>query len=148
MTSTLSMPSDTILTVQSDIISTIVSSDINTSSTIVSATQGPPGAAVNDVFAFTADSTTNQQVIDTFAYTAYGGAKYIIYATVGATRQVCEILLLHDGVNVNVVEYANIVTSIPLCTFVGDILNANVRLLITPTVISTNFKIIRTLLPS
>lgn len=97
---------------------------------------------------FVSDSTINQQTLDTFAYTVYGGAKYIIYITVGATKQMCEILLLHDGISVNIVEYANINTSIPLCTFASDILNANVRLLITPTSISTNFKIIRTLIPS
>jgi len=148
MTSTLSMPSDTILTVQSDIISTIVSSDINTSSTIVSATQGPPGAAVNDVFAFTADSTTNQQVIDSFSYTLYGSAKYIVYVTSGTSRQICELLVLHDNVTPVVVEYANMVTSSLLATFTIDISGGFVRLLSIPTGIYYNFKIYRKLLPA
>ncbi len=117
-------------------------------SVIVSAIQGPPGVSSELILTFSSDATISQQTLDTFSSTTYGGTKYIIYATVGSTRQVCEILLLHDGINVNIVEYANIVTSVPLCTFSGDILNGFVRLLITPVSISTNFKIIRTLLPS
>jgi hypothetical protein len=138
------------IVVLTDTTSTVVTSvDIDSSTIITSSIQGPPGVSGNEiVITFLSDANISQQTLDTFFYTAYGGAKYIIYATVGATRQVREILLLHDGVNVYIVEYANIITSTPLCTFNSDILNANVRLLITPTSISTNFKIIRTLLPS
>lgn len=117
-------------------------------SIVVSAVQGPPGLSANDVLIFSSNATINQQVLDAFPSTSYGGAKYIIYATVGSTRQVCEILLLHDGANVSIVEYANIITSIPLCIFAGNIFDGAVRLLVTPTSISTNFKIVRTLLPS
>jgi hypothetical protein len=118
------------------------------STVITSSTQGPPGVSSELILTFSSDATISQQTLDTFSSTTYGGTKYIIYATVGSTRQVCEILLLHDGINVNIVEYANIVTSVPLCTFSGDILNGFVRLLITPMSISTNFKIIRSLLPA
>lgn len=110
---------------------------------------GPAGtSASGDTIAFSSDATLSDQTLDTFSYTLYGGAKYIIYATAGADRQVCEILLLHNGVTVNIVEYANIVTSSPLCIFTSDIFNANVRMQITPISVNINFKIIRTLLPS
>lgn len=138
-----------IATTTSDITTVVQSLEVASSKIVSSAIQGPPGVSASEiVLTFSSNATISEQALDTFSYTVYGGAKYIIYATVGATRQVCEILLLHDGTNVQIVEYANIVTSVPLCTFASDILNANVRLLITPTSISTNFKIIRTLLPS
>lgn len=138
------------IVVLTDNVSTVVSSnDVASSTIITSAVQGPPGVDASEiVLTFLSNATISQQTLDTFSSTTYGGTKYIIYATVGSTRQVCEILLLHDGINVNIVEYANMVTSVPLCTFAGDILNGFVRLLITPMSISTNFKIVRTLLPS
>jgi len=141
------MPSDTILTLQTDVISTIISSDINTSSTIVSATQGPSGAG-DLVHSFITDNTLNKQVIDTFSYTQYGSAKYVVYATNGTTRQVCELLVIHDNITVSLVEYANIYTSTPLVVFDVSINSSSVQLMATPSIINTVFKITRTLLPS
>jgi len=139
---------DTVVVIQT-VHDTITSKDIGSSTIITSAIQGPPGPSGNDIIlTFSSDSAISEQVMDTFPYTMYGGAKYIIYATIGTTRQVCEILLLHDNANVMLVEYANMVTSELLCTFGSRIVNSNVELLITPTNISTNFKIVRTLLPS
>jgi len=138
------------IVVLTDTTSTVITSlDVASSTIITSGFQGPAGISGNEVvLTFSSDATISEQVLDTFSYTTYGGAKYIIYATVGSTRQICEILLLHDSVNVTIVEYANIITSNTLCTFNGDISGANVQLFITPTNISTNFKIIRTLLPA
>lgn len=148
MASSLSLQSDTILTLQTDVISTIISSDINTTSTIISATQGPPGIAIDDVFAFTSNETTTQQAIDSFSYTEYGSAKYVVYVTSGTSRQICELLVLHDNVTPVVVEYANMVTSSLLATFSVDISGGFVRLLSTPTGAHYNFKIYRKLLPA
>jgi hypothetical protein len=134
----------------STVTSTVVTSlDVASSTIITSGFQGPAGVSGNEiVLTFSSNTTISEQVLDSFSYTTYGGAKYVIYATVGSSRQICEILLLHDSVNVTIVEYANIVTSNILCAFNGSISGANVQLLITPSNISTNFKIIRTLLPA
>jgi len=138
------------IVVLTDNVSTVISSiDVASSTIITSAVQGPAGVSVNEVIlTFSSNATISEQVLDTFSYTSYGGAKYVVYATVGSSRQICEILLLHDSVNVTMVEYANIITSNILCSFNGIISGANLHLLITPTNISTNFKITRTLLPS
>lgn len=138
------------IVVLTDNVSTVVSSiDVASSTVITSAIQGPAGVSGNEIIlTFSSNATISEQVLDTFSYTSYGGAKYVVYATVGSSRQICEILLLHDSVNVTIVEYANIITSNILCTFNGIISGANLHLLITPTNISTNFKITRTLLPS
>ena len=138
------------IVVLTDNVSTVVSSiDVASSTVITSAIQGPAGASGSEIIlTFSSNATISEQVLDTFSYTSYGGAKYVVYATVGSSRQICEILLLHDSVNVTIVEYANIITSNILCTFNGIISGANLHLLITPTNISTNFKITRTLLPS
>ena len=142
--------SDTIVST-ADKITTITSYDLNTSSIIVSAEQGPPGPAglsESSVFSFITDNTTNTQVMDSFSYTSYGSAKYIIYITDGTTRQICELLVLHDNITPVFVEYANMVTSSLLATFAIDILDGFVRLLTTPTDIHYNYTIYRTLLPA
>jgi hypothetical protein len=90
--------------------------------------------------------TIGQQTLDSFSYSTYGAAKYIIYSTYLTNRQVCEILLLHDNFNVANVEYANIVTSIILGTFTTDISGSNVRLLVNAPHANINYKIIRTLI--
>ena len=97
-------------------------------------------------FAFTSDGTISEQPLDTFLYTMYGSAKYIIYVNIGTVRQVCELLILHDDTTPSMVEYANMVTSIPLAMFASDISGGFVRLLVTPTIPNINFKITRTLI--
>jgi hypothetical protein len=96
-------------------------------------------------FLFISNSTINEQVLDSFSYTAFGAAKYIIYASCGLSKQVCELLILHDGVTPISVEYANLATT--LLTYIhADIVDGSVRLLITPSVANINFKVLRTLL--
>jgi hypothetical protein len=141
---------DTII-VTTNIPTTIISRDTNTSTVVASSTQGPqgpPGISENTIITFTSDGTTNQQILDTFSYTTYGSAKYIVYVTVGTTRQVCELLVLHDNISPIIVEYANMVTSTLLATFNIDLLDGFVRLLTIPAIANANFKIYRTLLPA
>ena len=134
----------------SSVESNIVLSETRGEATIISsAIQGPPGPTGTEIIlTFSSTSTISEQVLDAFPYTVYGGAKYIIYATIGSIRQICEILLLHNNTSVLIVEYANMITSEVLCTFTSRINGGNVELFITPTNISTNFKLTRTLLPS
>jgi len=96
-------------------------------------------------FLFVSDSTVNEQILDSFSYTEFGVAKYIIYASSGLSKQACELLVLHDGVTPISVEYANLATTL-LTYFNADIVGGVVRLLITPSVANINFKVLRTLL--
>jgi hypothetical protein len=137
--------------ITTDTITNIISSDINTSSIIVSATQGPPGAPWDlQEGGFDSDrvviTSLGSQVLDSFPYTQYGAAKYIIYATLGIERQICEILLIQDGTIVQTVEYANMVTSSLLGTFSASITEGFINIIVEPVVVGTSFKIIRTLI--
>ena len=91
-------------------------------------------------------SAVGLQVLDTFQYTQFGAAKYIIYATDSTDRQICELLLLHDNFNAASVEYANIVTGALLGTFSVDIYLGMIRLLVDAPLPGINYKVIRTLL--
>lgn len=120
-------------------------------SVIVSAIQGPPGKT-NDLTEGSFDSSRvlitalGEQVLNSFPYTQYGAAKYIIYATFGLERQVCEILLIQDGTSVQIVEYANMITTSLLGSFSANITNGFVNIIVDPTTVGTSFKIIRTLI--
>ncbi len=118
---------------------------------ITSNEQGPPGPPW-DLIEGGFDSSRRVmtslgvQTLDSFAYTQYGAAKYIIYATLGLQRQICEILLIQDGESVQTVEYANMVTTGLLGTFTATIGDGFVKILVDPTEVGTSFKIIRTLI--
>ena len=120
-------------------------------SVIVSAIQGPPGKT-GDLVEGSFDSSRvvitslGVQTLDAFAYTQYGAAKYIIYATFGLQRQICEILLIQDGESIQTVEYANMVTTSLLGTFSATITNGFIRVLVSPAEVGISFKIIRTLI--
>lgn len=137
--------------ITTDTITNIISSDINTSSIIVSATQGPPGKT-GDLIEGSFDSdrvvitSLGSQVLDSFPYTQFGAAKYIIYATLGIERQICEILLIQDGTIVQTVEYANMVTGSLLGTFSASITEGFINIMVEPVEVGTSFKIIRTLI--
>ena len=126
---------------------------LNTSvpSVIVSAIQGPPGKTGNLIEgSFDSNqaliTALGEQVLDSFPYTQYGAAKYIIYATFGLQRQICEILLIQDGTTVQAVEYANMVTTSLLGTFSANITNGFVNIMVDPITVGASFKIIRTLI--
>ena len=137
--------------ITTDTITNIISNDINTSSIIVSATQGPAGPAWDlQEGGFDSDrvviTSLGSQVLDSFPYTQYGAAKYIIYATLGIERQICEILLIQDGTIVQTVEYANMVTGSLLGTFSASITEGFINIMVEPVEVGTSFKIIRTLI--
>jgi hypothetical protein len=58
--------------------------------------------------------------------------------------QSSEILLIHDGVEAYLTEYAIVYTDGSLASFNGDINGGNVRLLATPTNNTNEIKVIRT----
>lgn len=128
-----------------------------TPTVVTSATQGPPGPPgivplTWNLSQGSFDSsrytiiTLGDQVIDSFSYTQYGAAKYIIYATLGLQRQISEILLLQDSVAVQTVEYANMITGSLLGQYTAVINNGFVNLIVSPTSVGTSFQLIRTLI--
>lgn len=113
-----------------------------TSNPIVPLSQGK-----QSIDLITADNTLSLQVLDTFSYINYGGAKYTIFANVGTdSRQICEMLVIHDNFTAWVMEYATMYTIEPFAAFSADVSGANVRLLIGPFVSGVHYKISRTLL--
>jgi hypothetical protein len=126
---------------------------------ITSGIQGPPGTIDVEsalpqfplIFGVLSSSQyistfVGLQTIDSFSYTEYCAAKYVIYASQGADKQVCELLLVHDNDNVMSVEYANVITSTLLGTFSAEISYGNVLLLSDATSSGITYKMMRTLI--
>jgi hypothetical protein len=89
-------------------------------------------------------ATTANQIVDTFSATNYRTAKYLIsmsHATLGYHST--EILVIHDGTNVYMTEYATIFTQNSLGTFDGSIVSGTVRLTATPINTNTTVKLQR-----
>lgn len=100
--------------------------------------------AAQDVATLTTSATTAGQVLDTFAAATYRSAKFLVQVTSGTAYQACEILVIHDGTDVTLVQYADIATGASLATFTADISSGNVRLLTTPANSVTVYKLVRT----
>lgn len=93
-------------------------------------------------------SGTTQVAVDTFAAASYRTGKYTVSitdTTSPAVFQAAELLVMHDGTNSYVTEYAVLRNGSNLGTFASDISSGNVRLLFTPTVATSSIKFTRTL---
>lgn len=89
-------------------------------------------------------ATTANQIADSFSAYSYRSAKYLIQASSGAAYHVTEVTLIHDGTTVYLAEYGTILTTAQsLMTIDADILNGNVRLLVTPALTNTTVKLQR-----
>ncbi len=91
-------------------------------------------------------SNTDAQVVDSFVGTTYRSGKYLISIISGTAYQSTEIMMLHDGTNAYITEYATLLSGSTLGTFVANIDSGSVRLFVTPTNASSNLKYQRTLL--
>lgn len=94
-------------------------------------------------------TTTNtaQTPILTFSTSGYGSGKFLVQATDGSSKQITELLVVHDGVTAYATEYAIIRTGNNLFNLEVDILSSNVRILTTSTSSnSTTYKVMSTLL--
>jgi hypothetical protein len=91
-------------------------------------------------------ATTANQVVDSWSATSFRTAKYLVQVHDLANNdyQSSEILLIHDGVEAYLTEYAIVYTDGSLASFNGDINGGNVRLLATPTNNTNEIKVIRT----
>lgn len=88
----------------------------------------------NAVFA-----NTSEDVVHSFDAATYRSAKYVIVATYGTDYQTTEILLQHDGSNVQFTEYATITDNANVVTYNSDVSGSAVRLLATPDAANTSF---------
>lgn len=91
-------------------------------------------------------SNTDAQIVDSFVGTTYRAGKYLISITSGTSYQSTEIMMLHDGTNAYITEYATLLSGSTLGTFVANVDSGNIRLYVTPTNASSNVKYQRTLL--
>lgn len=92
-------------------------------------------------------STISTISILSFPISSYGSGKFLVQATSGSARQVSELLITHNGVTSYATEYAIIRTDNSLFSLDVDILDDNVRLLVTGTSSNTTtYKVLSTLL--
>ncbi|MDC0006166.1 hypothetical protein OAE42_05610 [Gammaproteobacteria bacterium] len=89
-------------------------------------------------------TTASGQIVDTFNKTVSRTAKYIVQMTQGSRYHSQEIMLIHDGTTVSMVEYADIYTESDLGTVDASISGDLVRLQVTPNYTNTTIKTKRT----
>lgn len=76
-------------------------------------------------------ASTSPTTISTFAAAAFRSAKARIQITQGSSYQVAEVLLIHDGTTVSLVELASVATGSNLGSFSGTISSGDVLLRVT-----------------
>lgn len=92
-------------------------------------------------------SNTLQTPILSFPTLNYGSGKFLIQANNESSRQITELLVVHDGTNAYATEYAIIRTNEKLFNIDVDILSGNVRILTTSSSSNlTTYKVASTLL--
>lgn len=91
-------------------------------------------------------TNTNAQIMDSFAVTDYRTTKYLISIknTNNDDYQSTEIMLLQDGTNALLTEYATLVSNTTLGQFSANINSGTVRLYVVPTLANNVFKYQRT----
>ena len=80
--------------------------------------------------------------VDEFATGDYATVKYLVQVTAGANVQASEVLLVQNGTDVMLTEYANVTTGGDLASITASIVGGNVRLEVTPNTIA-DVKILR-----
>ncbi len=86
-------------------------------------------------------ATTANQVALTLDASSFRTAKMFVQVTSGSNYHSQEILMVHDGSQVYMTEYAMVNTGAIGSTFDGDISGGNMRFLVTPTNAVTTYKI-------
>ena len=98
-------------------------------------------STINDTINTTSLSTTSvNQVVDTFNKTTSRSAKYIVQMTQGSRYHSQEVMLIHNGSTVSMVEYADIYTDSDLGTVDASISGNLVRLQVSPNYTNTTVK--------
>jgi hypothetical protein len=90
----------------------------------------------------TTSSISQVGIHSALATSTYRSVEYTIQATEGTNFHTTKILALHDGSTAYHTEYGTIFNNVGISTYDVDISGGNIRLLATPSsVSSTNFKI-------
>lgn len=91
----------------------------------------------------TTTNTIPNQLVDSVSASKFRSVKYLVQVSSGLAYQVSELLLIHDGTNVSLVEYANVSTGAVLASFDAVIVNNVLQLLVSPTNSSATVHAIR-----
>jgi len=92
-------------------------------------------------------ATVSATTVDSWAKATYRSAKYLIQVTQGSNYQVSEIMVIQDGTNTYMTEFAVIETNGVLATFTSSISSSNAVLTVTmASATSATINIQRTLL--
>jgi hypothetical protein len=91
-------------------------------------------------------TTSSNQVIDTFSSSEYNTAKYLIQSKHNTQVHSSEVLIIHNGVDVNISEYGVIYTDVILHTISASLSAGNIQVTVTPVNTNTSFSFIRTTL--
>jgi hypothetical protein len=86
-------------------------------------------------------ATVSQTTIDSFTASSFRTARYLVQITDGTKHHSTEFMLVHNGTNVNAIEYATVTTDGELGTFTADINTGLVRLRFTAS--DTNSRTIK-----
>ena len=117
-----------VLTAEADTLATVTGRGNTTDSGIV--LQDTTSVSLTDVKNVTV-ATTSATAVDTFAFATYRSAKYLVQITQGSNYQVSEILVLHNGTQTTMTEYAVLESGSALGTFTSDISSPDCRLIVT-----------------
>ena len=89
-------------------------------------------------------------VIDSFTHASYTSGKYVVQCTSGAYTQVKEVLILHDGTDIYVEEYATMtsggIAQGGLGTITAQYNGANIEIVFTPVYAVNTIKFFRSLI--
>jgi len=95
---------------------------------------------------YVSTTTAQNQILDVNLKTSCRSVKYQIQIASGTTYQTTELMLVHDGSTVTMIEYGNISTGQDLADYDADISGVNVRLLVSPVNANTAFKFIKSII--
>jgi len=117
-------------------------------------TPGSSLITVKDIHGSDAGTATTASitaaVIDSFTSTAYSSGKYVVQCTSGAYVQVKEVLILHDGTDIYIEEYATMTTGGiaqgGLGTVTAQFNGGNIEVVFTPVYAVNTIKYFRDLI--
>lgn len=91
-------------------------------------------------------TSAGSNVIDAFLKADFRSAKYLVQVTSGTDYHTAELLVIHNGTDVHMTQYASVYDNVELATFDADIASGYVRLLATPTNTGSSIRVYRTAL--
>jgi hypothetical protein len=82
----------------------------------------------------TTSANTADQVLHSIPHAEFKTAKYVVQCISGSDLQAQELLLIHDGTNVYMTEYSQVLgpSNIPITTFDARISGSSLELLVSP----------------